>query len=270
MTISIDKIKDLREKCGAGMVDCKKALEESEGDLEKALEHLRKKGIAKAAKRGERDASEGMIKIGVNELGNTAYITEIKSETDFVSRSDRFQDFATHVLEALMKNEPSSLEDLFGLRMDDGHTVKENLDSLSGVIGEKLEIKRFEILKSNGTVSAYSHLGGRIGALVAIDLPGQNELAYEIAMQIAASNPRCVSRNEIPTEDLDKEKEIYREQLLNEKKPENMIDNIIIGKLNKYFEEVCLEDQEFIKDDKKKIKDILNGARIEKFVRYSL
>jgi len=266
---TLETIKILREKSGAGMVDCKKALEESGNDIEKAVEILRKKGIAKAAKRGEREAGEGVIKVDVGQGNKEGYIVEINSETDFVARNEQFQDFANQVMDLIKEKKPNNLDELLSLEMDE-MTVKEKLGNLSGVIGEKLDIKKFNILKTEGTIAVYSHMGGKIGVLVSLDKSGENDLAYEIAMQIAATDPKCISPEELAEEDVNKEKEIYKEQLLKEGKPENIIEKIMEGKINKYFEEVCLIKQEYIKEEKKKVEDILGGAKVEKFIRYSM
>lgn len=264
----MEDIKQLRDKTGAGIVDCKKALEESGGDIDKAVEILRKKGIAKAAKRSEREASEGVIKILANEDNNEAYILEVNAETDFVARNEKFQDFAKETINMIKAAKPSNLDELLNLTMADS-TVGEVLKNLSSVIGEKLEIRRFDILAGD-TVAVYSHMGGRIGVAVAIDKKDAKDLAYDLAMQIAAANPRYIYSSEVPAEETDKEKSIYREQLLKEGKPENMIDKIMEGKLNKYFEEICLVDQDYIKDDKRKVRDILGDVKVKKFIRYSL
>jgi elongation factor Ts len=268
INISMELIKTLRDKTGAGISDCKTALTEAVGDMEKAIEILRKKGIAKAAKRGDREVSEGVILVGVNAKNNEGYILEINSETDFVARNDKFKEFSANVFDIIKEKKPTDLGSLFSLPMDNV-TVKETLDTLSGVIGEKLGIKGLDIL-TGGTVAAYSHMGGRIGALVSLDKEEQGELAREIAMQVAAANPKYIYPEDVPAEELAKEKDIYREQLKKEGKPENMIEKILEGKLNKYFEEVCLVKQEYIKDDKKKVENILGGVKVEKFVRYSL
>lgn len=265
----MEQIKKLREKTGAGIVDCKKALEEAGGDMEKAVEILRKKGIAKAAKREDREAKEGVIKIGTNDANTEGYIVEINAETDFVARNERFQQFADKVFELIKANKPADREELMNLPMDGG-TVQENLNNLSGVIGEKLDIRRCDIIAVAGSIAAYSHMAGRIGVLAAIDKAGEAELARDIALQIAASDPKYIYPEDVPAEEIEKEKEIYREQLLKEGKPEQMIDKILAGKINKYFEEVCLTKQEYIKDDKKKVENILGDARVEKFIRYSL
>jgi elongation factor Ts len=264
----MELIKQLREMTGAGMVDCQKALKETGNDLEKAVEFLRKKGIAKAAKRTDREAKEGVVKVGLSADKKTGYILELNSETDFVSRNERFQNFADSVLAVAQAANPENLETLLGLKLKDG-SVQEDLDSLSGTIGEKLAVKRYESLAGE-TVAAYSHLGGRLGVLVALDQPGKEELAMDIAMQIAAANPKYLVPADVDPAEMDREKEIYKEQLLKEGKPAEMVEKIVAGKMGKYYSEVCLVEQEYIKDDKKKIKDILGGANILKFVRYSL
>ena len=265
----LELIKKLREKTGAGMADCKKALDETNNDMEKAIEYLRKQGIAKAAKRGSKDASEGIIKSVLSDDKKTAYMIEVSAETDFVVRNDKFQDLTDKILETLKSSSVSDKEEFLNTKMDD-NTVGEALANLSGTIGEKMEIKNIAVVKTSGTISAYSHLGGKIGVILALDKADEDELAHDIAMQVAATSPKYLSPEEVPSEETDKEKEIYKEQLLKEGKPENIIDKILEGKINKYYEEVCLLKQEYIKDDKKKVSDILNDIKIEKFVRFSL
>ena len=264
----MDLIKKLRDKTGAGISECKQALEEAQGNTLKAIEILRKKGIAKAAKRGDREVGEGIIKVMVNDAGDEGYIVEVNAETDFAARSDKFQDFSNKVLKTVKTGKPASVEELLSLKLDGG-TVKDNLYNLSGIIGEKLDIKRCAFLTGE-TVAGYSHMGGKIGVLVALKKPGEIELAREIAMQVAAVNPQYIKPEDVPQEEIDKEKEIYAEQLKKEGKPENIIEKILEGKINKYFEEVCLIKQEYIKDDKKHVEDILGDVKVEKFVRYSL
>lgn len=264
----MELIKQLREMTGAGMVDCQKALKEADNNLEKAVEILRKKGIAKAAKRTDRDTNEGIVKVGVNSDNTEAYILEVNSETDFVSRNEKFQAFAEGVMDLIKKEKPATLEALLELKLENG-TVQEDLDNLSGTIGEKLGIKRFSLI-NGATVAAYSHLGGRMGVLVALDQAGKEALASDIAMQVAAANPKYLLPADVDPTEMEKEKEIYKEQLLKEGKPEAMVEKIVLGKMGKYYSEVCLTEQEFIKDDKKKIKDILAGTNILKFVRFSL
>jgi len=264
----MELIKQLREATGAGMVDCKKALDEANNDLDKAVEILRKKGISKAAKRLDREAKEGVIKVAVNDAKTEAYILELNSETDFVARNEKFQALADSALLLIKEAKPADLEALLNLNLN-SVSLRETLANLSGTIGEKMDIKRFAII-SGATVAAYSHLGGRMGVLVALDKPGQEALAAEVAMQIAAANPKYINSSEVDSSELEKEKEIYRAQLLKEGKPENMVDKIVEGKIGKYYSEVCLIEQEYIKDEKKKVKDLLAGVKIEKFFRYAL
>ena len=269
MNIDLNTIKSLREESGAGMIDCKEALAEASGDIKKAMEILRKKGIAKAAKRSGRDANEGIIKVAADKENNKAYLVELNSETDFVSRGKDFQEFAQSLIELMRKKQPKNCEELFALSLGQG-TVKSELDNLSGVTGEKLEIKHCETITSTGTIAAYSHMNGRIGVLVALDKANSEDLAHDVAMQIAAADPKYISSGEIPAEEIDKEKEIYRAQLAKEGKPDNIIDKILVGKVKKYYGDVCLIEQEYIKEDKKKVADILGEVKVEKFIRHSL
>lgn len=264
----MEKIKQLRERTGAGIVDCKKALLEAGDDIDKAVEILRKKGIAKAAKRGDRVASEGIIELAINKENTEGYIVEVNSETDFVAKNEKFQNFVKEILVKIEEEKPTDMDALKAITMEKG-TIAETLDNLSGTIGEKLDIKRFDIITGN-TVAGYSHSGGKIGAIVSLDQAGQAELATDIAMQVAAANPRYINPEEVPIEEIEKEKEIQKEILLKEGKPENIIDKILEGKINKYNGGICLMKQEFIKDDKQKIEQVIGDTKIEKFVRYSL
>ncbi|MFA6995059.1 MAG: translation elongation factor Ts [Patescibacteria group bacterium] len=264
----MELIKQLREITGAGMVDCKTALIEAGNDLTKAVEILRKKGILKAAKRTGREAKEGVVKVAVNAAKTEAYILELNSETDFVSRNEKFVALADAILAVIIAQKPATLEVLLSLDLN-GVSVQDALATLSGTIGENLAIKRLAII-SGATVAAYSHLGGRLGVLVALDQPDQDMLAADIAMQIAAANPKYLLPAEVDPTEMAKEQEIYKEQLLKEGKPENMVEKIVAGKMGKYYSEVCLMEQEYIKDEKKKVKDILGAVNILKFVRYSL
>lgn len=264
----MEKIKELREKTGAGMVDCKKALDESNGDINLAIEILRKKGIAKAAKRGDRETSEGIVKVETNDDKTEGYIVEFNSETDFVARNDKFQALTDQIMLVVKTQKPANLEALMAMPMETG-TVQENIDTLSGVIGEKLGVRQMDIV-SAASVTAYSHAGGKIGVLVALDKADQAELGRDIAMQIAAAAPRYLVPEEVDASEIEKEKEICKEQLIKEGKPENMLEGILTGKIKKYCSEICLMEQEYIKDDKKKVKDVLGDVKIVKFVRFSL
>ncbi len=264
----MELIKKLRGLSGAGMMDCKKALEEANNDIGVAMEILRKKGIAKAAKRGDREANEGVILLETNSSGNEGYMLELNAETDFVARNEKFTSLAAKILENIKTLKPIDLDALMSSLLE-GSTVKESIDEFSGTIGEKIDIKQFAVLKG-GTVSGYSHLGGKIGVLVALDAPDKGDLASEIAMQIAATNPLCIDPSEVPAEVIEKEKEIEKEVLIKEGKPEAVIEKILVGKINKYYENNCLLKQEFIKDEGKKIEQILDGAKIISFKRFSL
>ncbi|MGI6374236.1 MAG: translation elongation factor Ts [Patescibacteria group bacterium] len=263
----MELLKQLRQITGAGMVDCQKALKETNNNLEEAVDLLRKKGIAKASKRTDREANEGVIKVATNEEGTEGYIVEMNSETDFVSRNETFQEFAETVLKVIKETKPQNLEELLAAKMTIG-SVQEDLDNLSGTIGEKMSIKRFDII-TGSTVTAYSHLGGKIGVLVALDTPGQAELAKEIAMQVAAAQPKYLDSSEVDAGELAREMAIHREQLAKEGKPEEMITKILAGKEARYYSEVCLVDQEYIKEDKQKVKDILGEVKVLKFVNYT-
>jgi len=264
----MEKIKELREITGAGMVDCKKALEEAGGDIDKAIELLRKKGIAKAAKRGDRETSEGIVIVETNDDNSEGYIVEFNSETDFVARNDKFLALVKEVMDVVKTKKPATLEALMSEAMGVG-TVQEGIETLSGVIGEKLGVKRMEIV-SGSTVTAYSHAGGKIGVLVVLDTADQSEIGRNIAMHIAASAPKYMNSEDVDVAEIEKEKEIYKEQLLKEGKPENIIEGILVGKVKKYCSEVCLMEQEYIMDDKKKVSEAIGDVKIEKFVRYGL
>ena len=264
----MELIKKLRELTGAGMVDCKNALTEANNDLDKAVEILRNKGIAKAAKRSGRETNEGIIMVDVNANQNVGYILELNSETDFVARNENFLALANKIMVLVKEHEPENLDNLLDIKIDD-FTVRETLANLSGTTGENLVLSRFELLQS-ATVAAYSHAGGRIGVLVGLDKPNQSELASEVAMQVAASNPKYLNSTDVDKAEMLNEEKIYREQLLKEGKPENILDKIVAGKMGKYYSEVCLVEQEYIKDDKKKVKDILGDVQVTKFIRYSL
>jgi elongation factor Ts len=265
----MDNIKLLREKSGAGMVDCKKALDEAGGDIEKAIEILRKKGISKAAKRSDREANEGIVKAMVGGDAKKGFMVEVNSETDFVSRNDSFRAFAEEVLLTIGEKEPAGMAELMALSLADGRSVEDNMQNMSGVIGEKISIKRFTVLHGE-TVAAYVHPGDRIGVLVSLSVAGRDDLAKDLAMHIAAANPPYVSPEEVPEEIVAKEKEIYAEHLRKEGKTEEIIEKIMAGKIAKFHEEVCLLKQDYIKDDKKKVEEVLGGAKINAFARFML
>jgi len=269
MEITMETIKNLREQSGAGIVDCKTALAEAGGDLTAAMEILRKKGIAKAGKRAERETSQGVIKAWISPDQHRGHLVELRAETDFVARNEQFQGLADSILQLLVEQQPASLDDLLSLSLGN-QTVREAVDNLSGVIGEKIVLSNCATITSQGTVASYLHAGGSIGVLVAISRAESGDLAKDIAMQIAANDPRYLTPDQVPMAEIDKEKEIYREQLSQEGKPAEMIEKILDGKVNRYFTEVCLVKQEFIKDEKQTIEQLLGGAAIEKYYRFKL
>jgi len=273
--MGLQDIAKLREMTGAGMMDCKNALDESGGDLDKATDILRKKGIVKAAKRAGKVAAEGTVK--VKSEGNFACVLEINSETDFVAKNDQFQTFVDEILDHLLKAKPENLEDALKSQMENGKIVEEYVTENSGQIGEKISLRRFEIMEKGDSDSfgAYLHAGGSIGVLSLVKDLKDEDLARDISMHIAASNPKYLKKEEVSTDDLKKEEEIYRDQLKTQGKPENIIDNIIKGKMNKYYSENCLMQQAFIKDEDKTITQILKdagseGTTVEKFTRFEL
>ena len=272
-------IKALREKTGAGMMDCKRALESSGGTMDAAIEYLRKKGAAVAAKRADRAAKEGMIVTRVTPDGKTGVIVEVNAETDFVGRSEDFVGFANAVAESLERHRPESAERALAMTLGTGKTVAQGLEDLLAKVGEKIEVRRFQILTSKGgVVSAYTHLGSKIGVLVDVagitPDAGKTGIGRDVAMQIAAMNPMVVNRTEIGSEMVERELDIYRTQAKNEGKPAQVVDRIATGKLEKFYQEVALLEQTFIKDPGKTVKEVLaesgKDAAVAEFVRFHL
>ena len=272
MSISAQDVKELRDATGVGMMDCKKALEEADGDFDKAVELLRKKGQKVAAKRADREAEEGLVVTSISEDASTGAIVEVNCETDFVARNDDFQSFADRVADIVLNEQPGDLESLHALSYNGERTVKEELVRLTGRIGEKLAIRRFDVLEiEEGDVVSYIHPGSKLGVLVV--LTGEDEQAQlDVAMQIAALNPVAVSRDEVPESVQEKEKEIARDAAISEGKPEHIIDNIVEGKLNRYFQDNVLLEQDFVKDASTSVQEMLDeaGVEIKTFVRYAL
>lgn len=263
MSVSANQVKELREKTGAGMMDCKKALEESGGDFEKSIEILRKKGASVAAKRAEKSANEGLVITNVFNNGKSAIIVEVNCETDFVARSEDFVNFSNFVMELLLVNKPKDIAELLGLSKN-GKNVADELNAIIGKIGEKIEISRFSIENSeNGLIVDYVHHGSKLGVLVKIEnVPAEKTdelqpVLKDIAMQIAAMRPLTIYREEVDKTLIEKEVEIYKELARKEGKPEQVLEKIATGKLNKFFEENCLFEQAFIKDNTKKVGDLI-------------
>ena len=268
---SASDVKDLRERTNAGMMDCKKALEASNGDMDQAIEWLRKNGMAKAAKKEGRIAAEGITKMLVD--GNQAVILEVNSETDFVAKNEKFIEFVNKLADVIMKSDATDMESALALTTEEG-TVSDMVAAAVAQIGEKISFRRFTRLTKNDNqvFGSYSHMGGRIATLVLLNGTDQ-EAAYEIAMHAAAMNPQYVKSSEVPTEVLEKEKSIMREELLKEGKPADRIENILVGKVNKYYSEICLEDQIFIKaENKETVKAYAeaHGCEIVNMIRYEV
>ncbi|BBD08627.1 translation elongation factor Ts [Desulfovibrio ferrophilus] len=268
MAITAAMVKDLREKTGVGMMDCKKALVESGGDEEKAIAFLREKGLAKAAKKAGRATSEGVVGTYISADGKTATLVELMCETDFVAKGEDFQGFAANLAEQI-----AGLDVTTGVAADLPAEMVD-VSGLIGKLGENMGVGRFAKVAADGVVGVYIHSNMKIGVLVALDGTDDAAIGKDIAMQVAAVNPLCVSSDEVPQDLLEKEKEIYRNQGLEEGKPAEIVEKIMIGRVNKYYKEVCLLEQPFIKDDKKSIKQYLKeaagGAKVLSFTRLAL
>jgi elongation factor Ts len=269
VTITASLVKELRERTGSGMMECKKALVESDGDIEAAAELMRKSGAAKADKKSGRVAADGAIKVVVTADRNTAVILEINSETDFVAKDDNFQSFADGVMQTILQQKPASVEALANLSITDGQTVEEARQALIGKVGENIQIRRFEIVESGRGVSSYSH-GSRIAVLV--DSDASVEMARDIAMHVAAINPQFVDEQAVPAEFIEKEKEILIAQAQDSGKPAEIIEKMIQGRLKKFLAEITLVDQPFVKDPDQTVGKLLSnaGASISGFTRYEV
>ena len=269
--ITAAQVKDLREKTGAGMMDCKKALTETNGDMEKAIEYLREKGIAKAGKKSGRIAAEGIVECYISEDGKTGAIVEVNAETDFVAKNQEFKDFVMDVAKQVVEKNPADVEVLLAQESisEAGKTVQEVLTNKIATIGENMNIRRFERFESEGLVAKYIHGDGKIAVLIEVT-KNNPELAKDVCMQIAAAKPEYVRDSEVPQERVAKEMEILKVQAMNEGKPEAIAEKMVQGRLKKFYAEICLVDQEFVKDPSKKISDILkeNDMDVVRFVRF--
>lgn len=263
-------VKELREKTGAGMLDCKKALEETNGDMEKAIDWLREKGIAKAAKKESRIAAEGLCQIKID--GNNAVILEVNSETDFVAKNAEFTNFVDFLAKTLLENDVKTMEEALQINIA-GETIADKLVALTAKIGEKISFRRFEkVTKEDDEVfGSYLHMGGKIGTLVV--LKGANsEVAKDVAMQACAMNPTALNREGVPSDLVERESHIIKEQVMAEGKSADIAEKMVVGRLNKFYKEVCLEEQSFIKDSALSVKDYVknNNGEIISMVRYAV
>jgi elongation factor Ts len=282
MAISAQDVKSLRDRTGAGMADCKKALEEAGGDMDGAIEILRKKGAATAAKRADKAANEGVVSTATSGDRSRAAMVEVNCETDFVARNEEFAGFTRKLAQFVLDNEPANMDALMAGEIE-GKSVQTWLNELLGKFSERIEIKRFGVIKTDGGfVADYVHNGDKLGVLVELTGSGDPEktgaIARDIAMQVAAMNPSYVKRDEIPQTVLDKEREIYLEQVVNEGKKPEFAEKIITGRLEKFFADACLLEQTFVKDSSKLIRDVLadfskeagGDVTVARFVRYNL
>ena len=269
--ITASQVKELREKTGAGMMDCKKVLTETDGDMEKAMELLRERGITKAAKKSSRIAAEGLVDSYITEDGKVGAVVEVNAETDFVAQNAEFKQFVSDVVKQIALNNPKDVEELLSQKSiaDESKTVQEVLTDKIATIGENLSIRRFARFEaSNGMVSKYIHGDGKIGVLLETE-NSDEELAKDICMQIAAARPEYLTREDVPQERIDKEMEILKAQAVNEGKPEAIAEKMVQGRIGKFYSEICLVDQEFVKNPDMKISQLLKekGAKIVRFAR---
>ena len=269
--ITASQVKDLREKTGAGMMDCKKVLTETDGDMEKAIELLRERGIAKAAKKSSRVAAEGIVEAYVTEDGKVGSLVEVNAETDFVAKNDEFKSFVEDVTKQVALTNPSDVEALLASKSmaEPDKTVKEVLTGKIATIGENMTIRRFVRFESTGLVEKYIHGEGKIGVLVELE-NGDTELAKDICMQIAAAKPEFLDRESVPAERVEKEMKILKAQAMNEGKPAEIAEKMVQGRLGKFYGEFCLVEQDFVKNPDMKIKQLLEskGAKIIRFARF--
>ncbi|MTV22745.1 translation elongation factor Ts [Staphylococcus delphini] len=272
MAISAKLVKELRERTGAGMMDCKKALEATYGDIEKAIDYLREKGIAKAAKKADRIAAEGITHVEVK--GNEAVIVEINSETDFVARNEGFQQLVKEIANQILDTKAATVEELNETTLPNGKKVSEHMTEAISTIGEKLSLRRFEIRTKtdNDAFGAYLHMGGRIAVLSVVKGTTDEDAAKDVAMHIAAINPKYVSSEQVSEEELNHEREVLKQQALNEGKPENIVEKMVEGRLRKYLQEICAVDQNFVKNPDQTVEAFLKskGGKLVDFVRYEV
>ncbi|MBW8348897.1 translation elongation factor Ts [Bacillus sp. IITD106] len=272
MAITAQMVKELREKTGAGMMDCKKALTETNGNMEQAIDFLREKGIASAAKKADRIAAEGTTYI--MSKGNDAVILEVNAETDFVAKNENFQNLVKELAEHLLANKPSSVEEALEQNMGNGQTVGEYVNAAIAKIGEKITLRRFEVKTKadNGAFGEYLHMGGRIAVLTVLEGTTDDAVAKDVAMHIAAINPKYISRDEVSEEETERERQVLTQQALNEGKPENIVAKMVEGRLRKFFEDICLLDQTFVKNPDQKVRQFVeaNGAKVVDFVRFEV
>ena len=270
--ITAGLVKELRERTGAGMMDCKKALAATEGDMDKAIDFLREKGLAAAAKKAGRIAAEGLVVSYVSEDSKVGVIVEVNCETDFVAKTENFQELVAGIAAHVAKSNPADMDALNASEIEAGKTVAALITESIAKIGENISLRRFARYEvAEGMVAAYIHGGGKIGVLVSMTA-GDAELGKDVAMHIAAANPGYLTREQVPTAELEHEKAVLTEQARNEGKPEKIIDKMVQGRIQKYYKEVCLVDQEFVKDPDQTVGKLVAaaGAAVTEFTRFQL
>ena len=263
-------VKELRDKTGAGMLDCKKALEATNGNMNEAIDWLREKGISKAEKKASRVAAEGLCKIVTD--GNKAVILEVNSETDFVAKNEEFTNFVDYLANTILANNLKTHEEVLSFD-DNGETIEAKLVALTAKVGEKLSFRRHELVEKNDNevFGSYLHMGGKIGALVVL-ADTSLEVAKDVAMHVAAMAPVCATRSDVPADMVDHESKVIKEQVMNEGKPADIAEKMVTGRLNKFYKEICLEEQEFIKDSSVNVGTFVknNGGSIVSMIRYAV
>ncbi len=269
--ISASQVKELREKTGAGMMDCKKVLAETNGDEEKAIELLRERGIAKAAKKSDRIAAEGLVTTYVSEDKKVGAVVEVNAETDFVAKNEEFRNFVADVAKQIVEKKPATVEELLEQPSiaEEGKTVGEVLTGKIATIGENMSIRRFERFETSGLVESYIHGDGKIGVLVDVE-GGNSQFAKDICMQIAAARPEYLDRESVPAEVVAKEMEILKAQAMNEGKPAEIAEKMVQGRIGKFYSEICLLDQPFVKEPDMKVQKLVESknAKIVEFARF--
>jgi len=269
--ITASQVKELREKTGAGMMDCKKVLTETDGDFEKAIELLRERGIAKAAKKSDRIAAEGLVTTYISEDGKIGTVVEVNAETDFVAKNEEFRTFVADVAKQVAEKNPVNVEELLNQTsiVEGDKTVGEVLTNKIATIGENMSIRRFERFETNNLVESYIHGDGKIAVLVEVE-NGTSELAKDVCMQIAAARPEYLNREAVPQERVNKEMEILKAQAMNEGKPEQIAEKIVQGRIGKFYGEICLVEQAFVKDPDITVGKLVEskGAKIVRFARF--
>ncbi len=270
MAITAALVKELRERTGAGMMECKKALVETDGDIDTAIENMRKAGMAKADKKAGRVAAEGLVSIKIDDAGKFAAIVEVNCETDFVTKGDDFRNFVDAIAQCVLDNKPADLDALLACKLADGVSVEDTRKNLIAKIGENMSVRRFEIIESKGQLAAYKH-GERIG--VVVNLRGADEaLGKDIAMHVAASNPACVSEDDVDPAMIEKEREIFSAQAAESGKPPEIVEKMVSGRIKKFLKEVTLLGQPFVKDPDQTVAQLVDkaGASVAGFVRYQV